>query len=186
MKARNLVYTALMTAIIAILGLIPSVPLPFIPVPIVVQNVGIFLAGILLGRKYGFLSVIVFLLLVLIGAPILSGGRGGYGVFFGPTVGYLIMYPITAFLIGWMRDRQFEYLDFKRIFITILIFGVLLLDAVGAIVMGLIIHMPIPQALALSASFLPGDIIKAIIASVIAVALIKNPVTLRMMRSFMD
>ncbi|AVP36465.1 biotin transporter BioY [Staphylococcus felis] len=186
MNTRFLVYTALMTAIIAVLGVIPAIPLPFIPVPIVIQNVGIFLAGILLGRKYGFLSVIVFLLLVLIGAPLLSGGRGGYGVFFGPTAGFLIMYPIVAFLIGWMRDRQFERLNLKRIFIIILIFGVILLDVVGAIVMGLIINMPIHKALWLSMTFLPGDIIKAVIASLIAVALLKNPVTARIMRGFTE
>lgn len=49
-----------MTAIIAILGLVPVIPLPFSSVPIVLQNIGIFLAGVILGRKYGTLSVIVF------------------------------------------------------------------------------------------------------------------------------
>lgn len=39
---KHLVYTALMTAIICILGIVPSVPLPFMPVPIVLQNIGIF------------------------------------------------------------------------------------------------------------------------------------------------
>ena len=75
MTTKHLVYTALMTAIICILGLVPSVPLPFMPVPIVLQNIGIFLAGIILGRKLGTTSVIVFLL-VATGLPVLSGGRG--------------------------------------------------------------------------------------------------------------
>lgn len=44
MNTKFLVYTALMTAIIAVMGFIPAIPLPFIPVPIVLQNVGIFLA----------------------------------------------------------------------------------------------------------------------------------------------
>ena len=77
-----------MTAIICILGLVPGVPLPFMPVPIVLQNIGIFLAGIILGRKMGALSVIVFLLLVATGLPVLSGGRGGIGVFVGPSAGF--------------------------------------------------------------------------------------------------
>ena len=182
MNTKFLVYTALMTAIIAIMGFVPAIPLPFFPVPIVLQNVGIFLAGILLGRKYGALSVIVFLLLVLLGAPLLSGGRGGYGVFFGPSAGFLIMYPVVAFLIGWARDRQFDQLDFKLIFLILLLVGVILLDVVGAIVMGLIIHMPIPKALWLSLSFVPGDLIKAIVATLIAVALLKNPIVSRVMR----
>ena len=49
--------------VICILGLVPGIPLPFMPVPIVLQNIGIFLAGVILGRKYGALSVIIFLLL---------------------------------------------------------------------------------------------------------------------------
>ena len=76
MSTKNLVFTALMTAIICILGLVPGVPLPFMPVPIVLQNIGIFLAGIILGRKMGALSVIVFIILVATGLPVLSGGRG--------------------------------------------------------------------------------------------------------------
>ena len=59
MTTKHLVYTALMTAIICILGLVPSVPLPFMPVPIVLQNIGIFWQEFL-GRKLGTTSVIVF------------------------------------------------------------------------------------------------------------------------------
>lgn len=171
-----------MTAIIAVMGLVPAIPLPFLPVPIVLQNVGIFLAGIILGRKYGVLSVIVFLLLVMAGAPLLSGGRGGFGVFLGPSAGYLGMYIISAFLIGWARDRHYDKLNFGRTLAIIVIYGVVLLDAVGGIVMALIIHMPIDKALLLSLTFIPGDLIKAIIASLIAVALYHNPVTARIMK----
>ncbi|MCD8904813.1 biotin transporter BioY [Staphylococcus chromogenes] len=183
MKTRLLVYTALMTAIIAVMGFVPAIPLPFIPVPIVLQNIGIFLAGMILGRKYGTLSVLVFLLLVLCGAPLLSGGRGGIGVLMGPSAGFLIMYPIVTYLMGWMRDRHFNDLNVIKVFLIILIFGVVLLDVVGAIVMGFVIHMPISKALVLSLTFLPGDIIKAIIASIIAMALIKNPVTGRIFKN---
>lgn len=182
-KTRLLVYTALMTAIIAVMGFVPAIPLPFIPVPIVLQNIGIFLAGMILGRKYGTLSVLVFLLLVLCGAPLLSGGRGGIGVLMGPSAGFLIMYPVVTYLMGWMRDRHFNGLNVIKVFFIILIFGVVLLDVVGAIVMGFVIHMPISKALVLSLTFLPGDIIKAIIASIIAMALIKNPVTGRIFKN---
>ena len=64
MTTKHLVYTALMTAIICILGLVPSVPLPFMPVPIVLQNIGIFLAGIILGRNIvNKIFSVIFLLL---------------------------------------------------------------------------------------------------------------------------
>ncbi|MDO5375367.1 biotin transporter BioY [Staphylococcus rostri] len=186
MNTKHLVYAALMTAVIAVMGLVPAIPLPFLPVPIVLQNIGIFLAGILLGRKYGLLSVIVFLLLVMVGAPLLSGGRGGFGVFLGPSAGYLVMYAVSAFLIGWARDRQYDKLNFGRTLAILIGFGVILLDTVGGIVMAFIIHMPISKALYLSLTFLPGDLIKAVIATFIAVALYKNPVTSRIMRQMAE
>ncbi|MCU5745193.1 biotin transporter BioY [Staphylococcus sp. SQ8-PEA] len=174
MSTKFLVYTALMTAIIAVLGFVPPIPLTFIPVPIVLQNLGIFLAGILLGRKYGTLSVVVFLLLVAAGLPLLSGGRGGIGVFAGPSVGFLLMYPVVAFLIGVIRDLYLKKISFLFLFITILLIGVILLDVVGAIVMGLIIHMPLSKALYLSLTFMPGDILKALLAALIGSILLNH------------
>ena len=133
MSTKNLVFTALMTAIICILGLVPGVPLPFMPVPIVLQNIGIFLAGIILGRKMGALTVIVFLLLAATGLPVLSGGRGGIGVFVGPSAGFLFLYPFIAYFIGLIRDRYYGKINFLILFVTTLIIGVLALDIIGTI-----------------------------------------------------
>ena len=174
MSTKFLVYTALMTAVIAVLGMVPPIPLAFIPVPIVLQNLGIFLAAVLLGRKYGTLSVIVFLLLVAAGMPLLSGGRGGIGVFQGPSVGFLIMYPVCAYLIGLIRDMFLTRINFLVLLITILLFRVVLLDLVGAIVMGIITHIPVGKAIYLSLTFMPGDIIKAILAALIGNILLNH------------
>ena len=97
MKTKDIVIIAMFTAFISVLAFIPPIPLPFMPVPIVLQNIGIILAGCLLGYKRGTLSVMIFLLLVATGLPLLSGGRGGLGVFFGPSAGYLFGYPVVAF-----------------------------------------------------------------------------------------
>ena len=174
MTTKHLVYTALMTAIICILGIVPSVPLPFMPVPIVLQNIGIFLAGIILGRKLGTTSVIVFLLLVAKGLPVLSGGRGGIGVFAGPSAGFLFLYPVVAYFIGIIRDAYLHKINFLVIFIATLVIGVLGLDILGTIIMGFIIHIPISKAFILSFTFMPGDIIKAIIASLIGAAILNH------------
>ena len=53
MKAKDITQIALMTAVIVILGMFPGIPLGFIPVPIVLQNMGVMLAGALLGPKKG-------------------------------------------------------------------------------------------------------------------------------------
>ncbi|MCE5090059.1 biotin transporter BioY [Staphylococcus devriesei] len=174
MSTRNLVYTALMTAIICVLGLVPSIPLPIMPVPIVLQNIGIFLAGIILGRKYGALSVIVFLLLAATGLPVLSGGRGGIGVFAGPSAGFLFLYPVVAYLIGLVRDRYLDRINFTILFVATLVVGILLLDVVGTIIMGFIIHIPVSKAIVLSLTFMPGDIVKGIIASLIGATMLNH------------
>lgn len=182
MTTKHITFTAIMTAIIALLGLVPPIPLPFMPVPIVLQNVGIFLAGILLGKKYGTISVIVFLILVAAGLPLLSGGRGGIGVFAGPSAGFLFLYPVVAFLIGLARDKYSERINFIRLFIPVLIAGVLLLDIIGTLIMGVITNMPLSKAFFLSFVFMPGDIIKAIIASLIGSALLNHSRFKQMMR----
>ncbi|AYU55901.1 biotin transporter BioY [Staphylococcus debuckii] len=174
MTTKHITFTAIMTAIIALLGLVPPIPLPFMPVPIVLQNVGIFLAGILLGKKYGTISVIVFLILAACGLPVLSGGRGGIGVFAGPSAGFLFLYPVVAFLIGWYRDRTIERINFIKIFIPVIVAGVLLLDILGTLIMGMITNMPLSKAFFLSFVFMPGDIVKAVIASLIGAALLNH------------
>ncbi|WP_235807339.1 biotin transporter BioY [Loigolactobacillus rennini] len=88
MKTRSIVYAALVAAIIIVLGLMPPLTLPFIPVPITLQSMGIMLAGSLLGKRDGTLSVSVVAILVLLGLPFLAGGRGGWAVLLGPTGGY--------------------------------------------------------------------------------------------------
>ena len=89
MKTKEMMYVSLFTAIVAALGILPPVTLPFIPVPITAQTLGVMLAGTVLGARLGGLSLLVFLLLVLAGAPVLSGGRGGLGVIFGPSGGFI-------------------------------------------------------------------------------------------------
>ncbi|WP_341636821.1 biotin transporter BioY [Staphylococcus casei] len=174
MTTKYLVYTGLMTAIIAVLGFVPAIPLPIMPVPIVLQNIGIFLAAILLGRKYGTLSVIILLMLVATGLPLLSGGRGGIGVFAGPSAGFLFMYPVVAYLIGLVRDLYFKKINFIVLLITTILIGAVLLDVVGTIIMGLITNLPISKSITLSLVFIPGDIVKAVIASLVGNVLLNH------------
>ncbi|WP_180524054.1 biotin transporter BioY, partial [Staphylococcus haemolyticus] len=167
-------YTALLTAVIWLLGLVPGIPLPIMPVPIVLQNIGIFLAGIILGKKYGTLSVIVFLLLAAAGLPVLSGGRGGIGVFAGPSAGFIFLYPVVAFGIGLVRDRYFNKINFAILLVATLVIGVLFLDIVGMIIMGFIIIIHASKEFLLSFTFITGVIINVIIIRLISVKLLNH------------
>ena len=121
------------------------------------------LAGIILGRKLGATSVIVFLLLAATGLPVLSEVLV---CFAGPSAGFLFLYPFIAYFIGLVRDRYFGKINFGVLLVATLIIGVLVLDIFGTIIMGFIIHIPVSKAI-LSFTFMPGDIIKAIIASLV-------------------
>ena len=100
-------------ALIAALGLLPPIPVPIIPVPITAQSLGVMLAGALLGPKRGPLAVIIFLGVVLLGFPLLSGGRGGLGVFFGPSAGFLLGWVAGAFVVGVLGLKQTDPLSVR-------------------------------------------------------------------------
>ena len=97
------VYSSLMAALIAV-GAFIAVPIG--PVPIVLQNLFVMLAGLLLGCKWGLASVGVYLLAGICGLPVFSGGGAGLGHILGPTGGYLLGYLPAVFLIGFVSDKS--------------------------------------------------------------------------------
>ena len=102
MKTKDLTHVALFAALLAICSWI-SIPSS---VPFTLQTLGVFMAVGLLGKKRGTLAVIVFLLLGLFGLPVFSGFKGGVGVLFGPTGGYLIGFIGTAYIMGSILERH--------------------------------------------------------------------------------
>ena len=101
---RNLTMIALFAALIAALGLVPKFTLAF-GVPITAQSLGVMLCGTVLGAKRGFLAVALFILLVAMGLPLLSGGRGGIALFSSPSGGFLIGFPFAAFVTGLVMEK---------------------------------------------------------------------------------
>lgn len=171
MKTKELVYAALFAAFVAVLGMLPPLTLGFIPVPITAQTLGVMLAGCFLGRRMGFLSLVIFILLAAIGLPVLAGGQGGLGALAGPSAGYIFSWPLVAFLIGYGTEKVWASLRTWKLIIINLVFGVLLTILIGSTVMSLILHTPVWAGLMASAVYLPGDILKAVIAAVLAVRL---------------
>ncbi len=94
---RMTVYASLMAALIAA-GAFLSIPIG--PVPIVLQNFFVLLAGLLLGARWGLASVGVYLLAGACGMPVFAGGLGGVGRIFGPTGGYLLGYLPAVAVVG--------------------------------------------------------------------------------------
>jgi biotin transport system substrate-specific component len=72
-------------------------------VPYTMQNLGVVLSGLLLGPVWGFISQLIYLFLIAVGLKLASGFTGGIGIFFGPTAGYLLTFPLAALLCGYFR-----------------------------------------------------------------------------------
>jgi biotin transport system substrate-specific component len=83
-----------------------TIPLPFTPVPLTVQNFGVLLVGLLLGSRRGFAALALYLAEGAIGMPVFSPtGPGGIAQLLGPTGGFLLAYPIVAWLAGYAMER---------------------------------------------------------------------------------
>lgn len=81
-------------------------PLPFTPVPLTLANFGVLLVGLALGSKRGFAAAALYLAWGGMGLPVFSpAGIGGVAQLFGPTGGYLLAYPVVAFVAGWFSER---------------------------------------------------------------------------------
>ena len=101
-KIRDLAYIALMAALMAVCSWII---LPVGPVPFTMQTFGVFAALGLLGGKRGFLSVLLYLFLGMVGLPVFSGFSSGLGALLGATGGYLLGFLALA-LIYWAITAQ--------------------------------------------------------------------------------
>lgn len=116
MDVRKMVKSALFAALISICAWIA---LPMGAGVFTLQTFGLFLTVLVLGGKWGTVSVGLYLLLGLVGLPVFSGFQGGFGVLFGPTGGYLPGFFLCA-LTYWLLTR----LGCNRIFALVFGLGV--------------------------------------------------------------
>ncbi len=84
-----------------------TVPLPFTPVPLTLQNFGVLAVGLVLGSRRGFAALVLYLLEGACGMPVFSPAILGSGIthLLGPTGGFLMAYPLVAFVAGWIYEQ---------------------------------------------------------------------------------
>lgn len=168
MENRDIARIAAFSALIGVLGLLPRLDLPFAAgVPITAQTLGVMLAGLLLGARPGAMAVTLFIFLVACGAPLLSGGRGGLGVFLGPTGGYFLGWIFGAFTVGSLNNFFPSLTPFVSALVAALTGGVVVIHLFGPPWLAWISGISLPQAFLATTTFLPGDILKAIAAAYI-------------------
>ena len=169
-SAQHISQVALFAALLAVLGLIPKIDLPF-GVPITAQSLGIMLAGALLGPWRGFQAVLLFVVAAALGLPVLSGGRGGLAPFMAPSAGYLYGYAPAAFVIGWMMLMLPRAHTAGRMaanaFIASMAGGLVFLYLTGIIGLTIFADMTFDKAFLADMAFVPGDTIKALLCVLI-------------------
>lgn len=170
LSSRDLALVASFAALIAVLGLPGSISLFGNAVPVTLQTLGVMLAGSILGWKRGALSVVVLLVLVAAGLPLLAGGRGGLAVFFGPTAGYLMGWVLGAAVIGWLVQRRLPAYPLWWGGLANVVGGIGAIYLVGIPVLAAATSISLWLAATSSLAFLPGDALKAVIATAVASA----------------
>ncbi|GAA2810916.1 biotin transporter BioY [Saccharopolyspora taberi] len=166
--ATDLARTVVFAAFIAVLGIFPGFYLGGAAVPIVLQNTGPLLAGSVLGARRGGAAVALFVGLVAIGLPLLSGGRGGIAPFAGPSGGFVLGWIVSAVVVGLIVQRGLPRPGIATLLVA---------NAAGVAV-DYLIGIPywaaftgdLGAAAVQSLVFVPGDAIKLVAVSLVAVA----------------
>lgn len=163
-KTKELTLTALMAAIICVLGPL-SVPLPFSPVPISLTMIGIYLAVYAVGMVRGTVAFLIYLLLGLVGLPVFSGFTGGPAKLAGPTGGYLIGFIFTGLISGFFIDRWWK----NRLISGIgMILGIAVAYLFGTVWLAYGADMTFGQALALGViPYVAFDLVKIVVLVIV-------------------
>jgi len=161
---KGIVYASLFGALTAA-GAFIVIPVP--PVPITAQTFFLNTAAVLLGGSLGALSQFIYVMLGVVGIPVFSGGKAGIGVIFGPTGGYLLGFIIAAFIIGKIAGAKRGAGIFWHIFAMLV--GMVIIYSLGIMQLALVAKISFKKALAIGVlPFIPGDIIKILLAAIIS------------------
>ncbi len=162
-QLKRTVYTSLFVALIAV-GAFISIPIG--PVPIVLQNMFVLLAGLILGPVWGLGCVAIYLFIGFIGLPVFAGGTSGVGKLFGPTGGYLIAYLPAVFVTASISKglgKKFAGDIFAMVIGSVIVY------ALGVPWLKMAFSMPWSKALAAGMyPFILGDCIKIFAAALVA------------------
>ena len=169
-NVRRMVLCAMFTALVAVCSQI-AVPMPW-GVPINLALFAVYMAGTMLGPVWGTASQIVFIALAAIGVPVLANFSGGIDKFVGPTGGFLISFPIMAYIIGLGVEHRDA---FKGAFPVAVVVGTVVNYIVGVILFVIVAHSTVSVAVsACVLPFIPTAIIKAVLACVLGLNIRKR------------
>lgn len=172
MGTQDVAYVAVFAALIAALSLAPAIPLGAVGVPITLQTLGVALTGLCLGPWRGAAAVGLYIAVGAAGLPVFAQGKAGIGVLAGPTGGYVVSFLFAALASGFLA-RLVVRRGLGR-WTPLLFLGILLLVRFLVImpiaIAGLMraLGLTAAEALAVDVPFWIGDLVKSVVAALLA------------------
>ncbi|HWS59076.1 MAG TPA: biotin transporter BioY [Actinotalea sp.] len=167
--ATDLALIGTAAALLAVCSLV-AVPVGPSGAPITLQTFAVLLAGGILGARRGALAVLLYLAVGFAGLPVFAEGAGGPATFAKVTIGYLIAFPIAAWVTGAVVERfaRRGWVLSTAVFIGAGLLGSLVIYAIGVPVLAARIGVSLAEGLVINAAFLPFDAVKLVLASIVA------------------
>ena len=167
--ATDLALIGTFAALTAVCSLV-AVPVGPSGAPITLQTFAVLLAGAVLGSRRGTLAVLLYLAVGFAGLPVFAQGVGGPATFAKPTLGYLLAFPVAAWLVGLIVERLGRRGWARRAGLigAAGALGSLVIYAVGVPVLAARLGMSLAEGLAVNNLFLPFDAVKVVLVAIVA------------------
>jgi biotin transport system substrate-specific component len=156
-------------AVATALGAQVAVPIPLTPVPVTLQSLFVILSGAMLGPSLGAASQVAYLGMGMAGLPVFFGGGLGPAHLLGPTGGYLLAFPVTAFVAGLLARPTGRRTVAEALRLFVGLFVASLVTLAGGTAWLAVTTGDLTGAVALGfAPFLVGDLVKVALATLLA------------------
>jgi len=172
----DLALVAVFAGVISAATLAPAIPVGAVGVPITLQTLAVALTAMILGPWRGFAATALYVIVGLAGLPVFAGGASGIGVLAKPSAGYLLAFPLAALLIGFLareivsRNQKSTGVHWGLLFLAGLAGSFAFVHPMGIAGIAINAGIPVDKAFLADIVYWPGDVIKNIAASVVAVA----------------
>lgn len=168
-STKELVRSAIFAAFLCVFSVLS---VPFGVVPVSLGLFAVFLTGIILGKRLGFISILIYIFLGCVGLPVFSGFRGGISALLGPTGGYIFSYLIIAPLMGIAADKA------EKNFLWLAaagVLGLLVLYTFGTLWYAAVLKILVSDAVKICvAPFVLFDVLKLVFSVVVGINLKKR------------
>lgn len=169
----DIAYIAVFAALIAALSIVPPIPVGAFGVPITLQTLGVALCGLCLGPWRGTAAVALYVLVGAAGLPVFAGGSAGIGVVLGPTGGYLIGFIVATFVLGFISRtvvrRGIDRFTWLWLLLATVAVRLVVIWPIGIAGIARATGSPMSSLWVIDMPYWPGDLLKAVVAVLIAV-----------------